>query len=508
MNFLKNRKIGVTISYLYFVLNTVLGTFVSGFVVQTVGKTNYGVYQTMAAFAAYLILLEFGTGTIMARNISLCKKNGTDNKELKSNLSTIWSLSLFLSALIAVFSVVFYLLIDQIYSEALTVKQIEFGKKIFICVSINLIATFLTQTLNGVILGHEYYAFEKSLSCIRLVFRTVLVVILLTVSPNVMFVVLVDLFISLAVFLMTLFFYIFEIHLIPQVRYFSRSIFKSIFPLCLTMLMQTIATTLNGNVDKFLIGIMLTPEHVTVYSISMTLFSIFSSVATIPVSMYMPKIAASMRDGISRKDLTESLIAPCRLNMIITGALTFGIVSVGQQFIQIVYGIQYKESWLYAILVIVPMFIAMSNAILVNVLDVLRKRHYKTFVTMFSVTINLVLTIFGIKYIGLAGAAAATGISTLIEFIVMNVIYAKKIEINVGRFFAKSAKGILLPLLIALIISFPVRYVFKRIYIQFLIGGVLFCAVFAFLFLAFGTNEFEKDKIKSIKLKIKNKKAT
>ncbi len=85
----KTRNIGLSLSYIYFVLNTVIGIFMSAFIIRTIGKTDYGVYQSMSAFVSYLVLLEFGTGTIMARNISLCKKDGTDNQDIQKNVSTI-----------------------------------------------------------------------------------------------------------------------------------------------------------------------------------------------------------------------------------------------------------------------------------------------------------------------------------------------------------------------------------------------------------------------------------
>ena len=71
---MKSRNIGLIISYIYFICNTILGILISSFIVRKIGKTDYGVYQTVSSFAAYLVLLEFGTGTVMARNIALSSK--------------------------------------------------------------------------------------------------------------------------------------------------------------------------------------------------------------------------------------------------------------------------------------------------------------------------------------------------------------------------------------------------------------------------------------------------
>ena len=75
---MNRRGKGIAISYIYTILNTVIGFFMSAFVLRMLGKTDYGVYQTMTSFLTYLTLFEFGTGTIMTRNISLCKKDDSD----------------------------------------------------------------------------------------------------------------------------------------------------------------------------------------------------------------------------------------------------------------------------------------------------------------------------------------------------------------------------------------------------------------------------------------------
>lgn len=80
------RSKGLTLSYLYLVLNTVIGIFMSAFIIRTVGQTDYGVYQSMTAFMSYLILLEFGMGSIMTRNISLCKKDGSRDENVRKAL--------------------------------------------------------------------------------------------------------------------------------------------------------------------------------------------------------------------------------------------------------------------------------------------------------------------------------------------------------------------------------------------------------------------------------------
>ena len=494
----KKRGVGITLSYIYFLLNTIIGIFMSAFVIRTVGKTDYGVYQSMTAFISYLVLLEFGTGTIMARNISLCKKDGTEKTKLEKNTSTIFSLTVVLSAIILIAAVVFWSLIDIIYARSFSAAQITLGKKLFLFASGNLILGFFTQTLNGFLIGFEKYTFEKTLAILKLLVRSGLLVVILSFSSSVFAVVCVDFILSLVVFLATLFYCLIKLHAKFVFRYFDRSVFAEITPLAFAMLLQTVVNTANGSVDKFLISIMMTPEDVSVYSIAMSMFSMFSSIATIPVTMFMPAVAKNMNAGLTGRELTETLVSPCRLNVLITGAVAFGFFSVGSAFISVVYGEAYADAWLYAIIVILPMFFNMTNAVVVDVIDVLRKRHVRSVILLTTTIMNIVMTIFAIRYIGMVGAAIATGASLIVQTIILNVYYKKKIGLAVGYLFFKSYQGLLFPYVIAAAGSRLIVHFISNIYLKLFVGGGAFLLLFAAQYLLYGATDDEKKKIKEI----------
>lgn len=491
----KSRDIGITLSYLYFVLNTVIGIFMSAFIIRTVGKTNYGVYQSVAAFINYLVLLEFGTGTIMARNISLCKKDGTDTREVQKNVSTVWTLAVVLSVAICLMSLVFWLMLDTIYANSMTPDQILLGKKLFIFAVISLVSSFLTNTLNGLILGYEFYTFEKSVSLVRLILRSTLVVILLTASPSVLLLVALDATLSVAAFLCSLLFCIIKIRVRFAFRYFDKAIFRMIVPLAIAMLLQTIVNTANGSVDKFLISVMMTPEDVAVYSVAMSIFAMFSGIATLPVTVFMPQIAHEIREGAQGRQLTEALVPACRLNILITGAVAFGFLSVGLPFVQAVYGEDYAPAWLFAVAVMLPMFFNMFNAVVENILDVLRKRMTRSLILMITTGLNILLTVVGIRVIGMLGAALATGISTILQMIILNIYYQKKIGLSIGLLIKESFAGFMPWLLLATLAATLVRSLFRDVLPQLFVGGITFVAVFGVCFLLFGANEDEKSKV-------------
>ena len=80
-----NRKAGIILSYTNTLLNMAVGLFLSAFLLRMLGDSEYGMYQTMSSFATYLVLLEFGTGTVMARNLSVCRSKENNALMRKEN---------------------------------------------------------------------------------------------------------------------------------------------------------------------------------------------------------------------------------------------------------------------------------------------------------------------------------------------------------------------------------------------------------------------------------------
>lgn len=496
------RRRGIAISYIYTILNTVIGLFMSAYIIRLMGQTEYGIYQTMTSFATYLALFQFGTGSIMTRNISLCRKDSSEHELYRRNTSTIWTVAVIQVVIIAVISIIFYQMIGVIYQKSLTSEQISYGKLLFLVVVVKLISTFFIQVLNGIILGCEHYSISTVVQLVYLIVRTALVVGLLLIKPFVVYLVITD---SLLTLIMLGYTYIYckkKLLASFSIKYFDKKIFIDALPLAVALFMQSIINMANGNVDKFVIGILMSPEAVSVYSIGMFIYSTFSSLTTIPISMYMPKVAADMRDGKRGDELTKTLIQPCRLIFLIGGSVLFGFLTIGKQFIGIVYGNDYMEAWIIAVVIMVPMLINMSNGVLVNVLDIMNKRISRSLFLLITTLGNIILTIWWIKTWGMVGAAVATGICTFVgQDILMNIYYDKVIKINIIYLFRETFRGILPCLITASIISFlSIRWVANQ-YIQLFLGGLVFCVAMGILMLFFGANDVEKEKI----VRLKNK---
>lgn len=502
----KSRGVGIALSYVYTFANMIVGLFLSAFLLRMLGDTEYGIYKTVSSFVNYLVLLEFGMGTVLVRNLSVARGKNADKAELERNISTIWLITNILSLLIILVSVVFYFLMDTIYSNSLTAEQLEYGKKIFIIMTVHLVFSFCSQTLNKIPLAFENYTYHSILSIAALSLRLVLLIALLIPFKYSIVIAFVDSLISI---IMSVFAYLYskrKYKIKINFRGFDKSIFKASLPLCIAIFLQVVVNQANSNVDNFIIGIVMGPEAVTVYSVGLYIYSIFSSLTTIPISMYSPQVTKAITRDINKDELLEILIRPSRFILIVGGAVFFGFFAVGKPFITLLYGAEYLEAWLIAIIIMFPMLINMSNGILVNVLDATNKRMARSIALILTTVANIILTIFWIKSWGIIGAAVATAICTFVgQITLMNIYYAKVLGIRVLYMYYRTVKGILPYQFLGAIVAYFVCGFITNQFVALFTGGIIFVSIFFGLYLIFGKTKEEKEMFGKVINKFKRK---
>lgn len=489
---MKARSIGIALQYLNTALNMICGLFLSSFLVRVLGDTEYGLYQTICSFVNYLVLLEFGTGTVITRNIAACRTEN-DREKIQKNVSTIWAITCILIAVIIIIGLVFYNLIGSIYSKTLSLEQIQYGQKIFLVVLGFLVASFYTNTLNGVILGFEKYEIQPIITMIRLIIRTLMLVITVLLFHKSIVIAYVDLSIAVAVDIFLIIYCHRSFKIKFQFKGFDWSVFRDSLPLATAIFIQALVNQANNSVDKFVIGVKLGPEEVTIYSVGLFVYSIFSSMTTIPISMYGPQVVKKIKSGYSPAEVSCQLVMPSRLIVIIGGSILFGFFAVGRQFITIVYGTNYVLAWKVALIIMLPMLINMSNGIMINILDATNKRIARSGILLITTIANIVLTVLWIDKYGVIGACIATAVCTLLgQILLMDMYYYKALCINIISFKLSVFKGLVICQMIAGAVAFLVGRYIENTFVALFAGGITYVSVFFGLFWFFGASSDEK----------------
>lgn len=437
---MKNRNMGVALSCGRVVVNLMCGLALSVVLLRVLGDTEYGAYQTVAAFANYLVLLEFGMGTVMVRNLSACRGEGASREEMQRQVSTLWTMALCLCGVIVAAAAAFYGLLPVAYANSMTAQQIGHGQRMFAVLAGFVVLSFLSQTVSGILLAFEHYRFAAVEGMIRTALRAAVIVAVVQWQKNAMVIAVADfLFSGLSLVAMTIYC---RRKTGMRLRFgaLDGTILRSAAPLALAIFLQAMVNQANNNVDKFLIGVMLTPETVALYSVGLYIFGVFSALTTVPVSLYGPQIVQAARKG---EALLAELVQPCRLVAVMGGAVLFGFMAVGRPFIRLFYGESYLEAWSIALLLMSPMYLDAVTSPALNGLDAKNKRMGRSWILLISTALNVILTVLWLPNWGITGAAAATAVATLLGQVVLgNWYYRKALGISVGKLYLAAFRGV------------------------------------------------------------------
>lgn len=480
------------LSYGSSLLLIAVNIFLTPFLVGSLGKAEYGVYQMMSSFAGYLVLINFGTGTVMTRYVSMYLGKG-DKRGERNYIAMCLIITGFLVLLIMAAAVVLYIFIDNIYAASLTPAQIEKAKSLFILIASNVAVTLIAQAFQGIITAYEKFNFSGIWHMAKTLIKVVSLVLIFYVCKDSMAIAAVDLGIS-CLYLTLCVGYCVKLKATPKLYKFDKSVFASSAVFSLAIMLQAIVNQVNTKVDVTILGIMVSPESVTTYNVAMQVFSIFSTLSTAAVSIYLPKftklVASGEADG---KRLTQEMIAPSRVQTLVSGTIMFGFLICGRDFIRVWMGEGYTLSWWIAIIIMIPTFLVYTNGVVVSVLDAMQKRLVRSVILTMVAVCNVGVSIVLVLFIGEIGAPIGTAIATTVgSLIIMNIYYKKAIGIRLGMLFGGIFKGILPCMLIASAAAIPAVIFVPEGFVGLLVKGGIFVVVLVATLLLFGLNEEEK----------------
>lgn len=486
------RKTGMLLSYSSSLLLAAVNIFLTPFLIRSLGDVEYGIYQSMASFAGYLVLINFGTGTVMTRYVSMYLGKG-DKKNERNYIAMCLIITMVLVLIIAAVSSVMYMFIENMYSATITSGQMKHAKTLFLVVSLNVIVTLIAQAFQGIITAYEKFNFIGVWNISRVLLKVALLVSIFFLWKDSMVIALVDLFLS-CLFLVLCVGYTVKLKATPKLYKFDKKIFASSAVFSLAIMLQAVVNQVNSKVDITILGVMESQESVTRYSVAMQVFSIFSTLSTAAVAIYLPKFTKLMASGKSDGDtITREMIAPSRIQTLVSGTIMLGFLVCGMDFIKVWMGDGFDISWWIAIIILIPSFFVYTNGVVVSVLDAMQKRLVRSVVLACVAAVNVAISIVFVKLFGEIGAPIGTGITTFIgSFVIMNIYYKKVIGIKIFTLFKGIFKGILPSLLVAVVVSVPAVIFVPVGFTGLVVKGGVFVTVLLACLMLFGFNKEEK----------------
>ena len=117
----KNQiSVGIILSYLQYLVSAIIGIGYVPVLINKLSTSEYGIYQLMGSFMAFLTVLDLGMSGTVTRYYAKYDSSGTE--EAKENfLAIARNVYIAIGTATLILGSVFYFFIDNIYNKGLSI---------------------------------------------------------------------------------------------------------------------------------------------------------------------------------------------------------------------------------------------------------------------------------------------------------------------------------------------------------------------------------------------------
>lgn len=496
-------KSGIVLSYVNLIIGNIIPLFYTPLMLRMMGQSEYGLYGLASSVTGYLSLLSMGIGTAVVRYLVKFRTN--NDKDGEERMLGLFSCVFYIiAALTLVVGVILSLNVETIFSQSLTADELSKMKILTVLLSVSTAMSFAFSVFGSVILAHECFIFQQLLATITTIVPAFINLIILFLGARSIGIVIASIILGAITYTANLIYCFKVLNIKPKYRKMPFHMLKEVVSFSIIMFVSQIANMLYGATDKVLIGWSIGTIGTAVYNVGLTFSNMLQSISLAISNVLVPKITALVDKNSSTKELTDILIRVGRIQFLLIGLFVGGFSAFGREFIQLYAGSEYSESYIIAVLLMLPACIPLIQNVALSTINAMNKHKFRAFVYVFIAILNVFTTYFLVKKYGAVGAAFTTFVCGIIgPIIIMNIYYYKVIKLDIPRFWKHIIKLTFAPVLLTVLtlyLSKNIDFTNPLLFIAGVISYTLLYSLIQYHFL----NEYEKSLIFSALNKCKS----
>lgn len=498
MKFMKNRTIGIVISYILLFLDIIIGIIYTPLLIKSFGEDQYGLYDLVASIANYIAIVDIGLGATVTRYI-IKFKTQNDYENEKNSIKTCLIAYIVLSVLSLIITFALSILFPLYIGDKSIGVSIDDAQLLLIIMGINTSISLFMHAFSGVAMAYNYYSIEKILKIIRIVLRFLLVICIVRKTGQALSLALIDITLNLMMlFIFICFFSKEKISLLKGK--FKFNILKEMLIFTVAILFQSLINQINTNSGKIIVGWRADSlSSVTTYSVIIQLYLMYCNMASVIQNIYYPSISRDVFNEDSTEMLTNKIVTPSRLQLFILLLIFTGFILFGEEFIQLWVGFDSKKIWFLTLLLMFFSIIHLSENTITCILKARNLFKQRTFILGIGAIVSLLASIIiSFWFDSVTVVVFVTSFSLLIfNTLIMNLYYKKYNIVAIKSFFKQLLSKLLLPSILSLVLGLVIKYLIPSYgWVLLAIKIILYSIVFLVFLFLFGLNKDEKNNLK------------
>lgn len=493
-------KKGAFLNYITIFLTNVVGLFLTPFILNHIGKSEYGIYTAIGALVGTISVLDLGLNNTIIRFVAKYKAE-KDKPGEENFLATTMIIYTVISVTIIIIGLVFYGHIDTYFTK-MNPDEIKIAKTIFVLLIFNLAINLPGGSLRGICFGYEDFVFPKTVNIIRYLLRTITVVSVLILGGKAISLVIIDTVFNILIILIGIYYVFFKLKVRFKLHEFKLKYVKQIFGYSLWIFVFAIVGMLQWKAGHWILGRIALPEVLAIYGIGIVLGTYYGAFSTAISSVFLPRATKMTVGNASGEELTSMMIKIGRISFVILMYILGAFSLFGKQFVYLWVGKELgidgsHETWLIAFLIMIAYTLPLVQGFGNSILEAKNKLSFKAILYLSFLIFGVTLGAFLAKQYGALGMILGTVTGWLIVQNVMNFYYHKIIGLNILRFFKELFNKTALTVITIIVLGYFVNYIPGSGWLNFIIKAITYSAIYGFLIYNFGLIKFEKELFKS-----------
>lgn len=429
------KKAGTILSF-FNIFFKILVTFTYiPFVLEKIGKENYGLFSIVGAIIAYIAILDFGINDSTLRFFVRYRK---EDSEIEKNkiLGSVSTIYFILTLLVVLVSVVIYFFLPLLFPDFSEQQMFAF-KQMYLLSIVSVVFTIFFNPTGAIINAYEKFILLKLGDILVFAATTVTVVVFLYNGFGVVMMVAIASFYNVSNILFKFFYVRSKIKIAYPTYSPSKEHVKKIALYAGPIFIVIIVEQIYWKLDNIIIGSMLGATMVTLYVMGIVFQKYILSFSTAISRIMTPDVIKKIDANYSKVQLTENYIKVSRIQLMVVLLIVLNLAMWGKSFLNIWLGSDYLISYSVLILVMVPFSIEIIGNLRNTFLQVYGYYWHRAIIIFIISIINIGLTVLLIQEYGITGAAASTCLSLFLGYGFTNFFLWKKTGINVKLFFKK-----------------------------------------------------------------------
>ncbi len=493
-NTARQVRIGALLSYLGIGINIVAGLLFTPWIVEQIGKSDYGLY-TLSHSLISLFLIDFGLSSATSRFVSKYRAEG-DEAKVNDFLGVVYKLYILIDAiLLAIFVVIFFFL-ESIYSNLLP-AEIEKLKVVYVISAGFSVVNFPFVTFNGILNAHEKFIQIKIVDILHKVAYVVANTIVLSCGMGLYALVWVNALTGVATVLMKYIVIKTSTPVVANMKCRGKEFYKEIFSFSVWVTVSSLASRLKFNIMPSVLAIMESAAVIAIFGVVQTIEGYSYTITSAINGMFMPKISridAKSEGG----DVQSLLLSVGRFQFVLNGLIVSGFAIIGKSFIDLWMGEGFSLAYYGVLMIIIPGMFYNCLQIANTTMVVRNKVKTTAIINLIMGAVSILSAVLLVKFIGFLGTCLAIGIAYTFRVVTLNIIYGKALGLNMIDFAKKCYLKMSVPLIVSLLVSWTLCYF---IHIPGWLGLVVKAAIITVIYLlsnfVIGFSKKEKAKILS-----------